>query len=192
MLLAVIFAVPLIEMIPNTALSAMLVFVGFNLAHPREFIHIFHIGKGQFVIFVSTVIVTLLTDLLAGVAFGIVLKIIINMMNGAKVQDFLHLNMNIVNNDPEIAEVEAKGSLLFSNNMKLGEFLDSLNKYKEVRFNLGELELLDHTSLATIQKWKKIQEDVSGMKISLDGLENHSKSGDSEDSVLRKGKRHPF
>ena len=192
MLLAVIFAVPLIEMIPNTALSAMLVFVGFNLAHPREFIHIFHIGKGQFVIFVSTVIVTLLTDLLAGVAFGIVLKIIINMMNGAKVQDFLHLNMNIVNNDPEIAEVEAKGSLLFSNNMKLGEFLDSLNKYKEVRFNLGELELLDHTSLATIQKWKKIQEDVSGMKISLNGLENHSKSGDSEDSVLRKGKRHPF
>ena len=192
MLLAVIFAVPLIEMIPNTALSAMLVFVGFNLAHPREFIHIFHIGKGQFVIFVSTVIVTLLTDLLAGVAFGIVLKIIINMMNGAKVQDFLHLNMNIANNDPEIAEVEAKGSLLFSNNMKLGEFLDSLNKYKEVRFNLGELELLDHTSLATIQKWKKIQEDVSGMKISLNGLENHSKSGDSEDSVLRKGKKHPF
>ena len=140
----------------------------------------------------GAVIVTLLTDLLAGVAFGIVLKIIINMMNGAKVQDFLHLNMNIVNNDPEIAEVEAKGSLLFSNNMKLGEFLDSLNKYKEVRFNLGELELLDHTSLATIQKWKKIQEDVSGMKISLNGLENHSKSGDSEDSVLRKGKRHPF
>ena len=192
MLLAVIFAVPLIEMIPNTALSAMLVFVGFNLAHPREFIHIFHIGKGQFVIFVSTVIVTLLTDLLAGVAFGIVLKIIINMMNGAKVQDFLHLNMNIANNDTEIAEVEAKGSLLFSNNMKLGEFLDSLNKYKEVRFNLGELELLDHTSLVTIQKWKKIQEDVSGMKISLNGLENHSKSGDSEDSILRKGKRHPF
>ena len=192
MLLAVIFAVPLIEMIPNTALSAMLVYVGFNLAHPKEFTHIFHIGKGQFVIFVSTVIVTLLTDLLAGVAFGIVLKIIINMMNGAKVQDFLHLNMNIVNNDPEIAEVEAKGSLLFSNNMKLGEFLDSLNKYKEVRFNLGELELLDHTSLATIQKWKKNQEDVSGMKISLNGLENHSKSGDSEDSVLRKGKRHPF
>lgn len=192
MLLAVIFAVPLIEMIPNTALSAMLVYVGFNLAHPKEFTHIFHIGKGQFVIFVSTVIVTLLTDLLAGVAFGIVLKIIINMMNGAKVQDFLHLNMNIANNDPEIAEVEAKGSLLFSNNMKLGEFLDSLNKYKEVRFNLGELELLDHTSLATIQKWKKIQEDVLGMKISLNGLENHSKSGDSEDSVLRKGKRHPF
>jgi len=30
--------------------------------------------------------------------------------------------------------------------------------------------------LATIQKWKKIQEDVSGMKISLNGLENHSKS----------------
>ena len=192
MLLAVIFAVPLIEMIPNTALSAMLVYVGFNLAHPKEFTHVFHIGKGQFVIFVSTVAVTLFTDLLVGVAFGIALKVIINMMNGAKVQDFLYLNMNVVNNNTEIAEIEANGSLLFTNNMKLGEFLDSLTKYKEVRFNFEKLELLDHTSLATIQKWKKLQEDLLGMRISLNGLENHSKLGDSEDSVLKKGKRHPY
>lgn len=192
MLLAVIFAVPLIEMIPNTALSAMLVFVGFNLAHPKEFAHIFHIGKGQFVIFVSTVIVTLLTDLLAGVAFGIALKIIINMMNGAKVNDFLHLNMKIVNNNPEVAEVEAYGSLLFTNNMKLGEFLDALTRYKEVKFNFSEVELLDHTSLATILKWKKVQEDLLDMKISLNGLENHTKLGHSEDSVMKRGKRHPY
>ena len=192
MLLAVIFAVPLIEMIPNTALSAMLVYVGFNLAHPKEFTHVFHIGKGQFVIFVSTVVVTLFTDLLVGVAFGIALKVIINMMNGARVQDFLYLNMNVINNNSEIAEIEANGSLLFTNNMKLGEFLDSLTKYKEVRFNFEKLELLDHTSLATIQKWKKLQEDLLGMRISLNGLENHSKLGDSEDSVLKKGKRHPY
>ena len=192
MLLAVIFAVPLIEMIPNTALSAMLVYVGFNLAHPKEFTHVFHIGKGQFVIFVSTVVVTLFTDLLVGVAFGIALKVIINMINGARVRDFLYLNMNVINNNPEIAEIAANGSLLFTNNMKLGEFLDSLTKYKEVRFNFEKLELLDHTSLATIQKWKKLQEDLLGMRISLNGLENHSKLGDSEDSVLKKGKRHPY
>ena len=192
MLLAVIFAVPLIEMIPNTALSAMLVYVGFNLAHPKEFTHVFHIGKGQFVIFVSTVVVTLFTDLLVGVAFGIALKVIINIMNGARVRDFLYLNMDVVNNNPEIAEIEANGSLLFTNNMKLGEFLNSLTKYKEVRFNFEKLELLDHTSLATIQKWKKLQEDLLGMRISLNGLENHSKLGDSEDSVLKKGKRHPY
>ena len=143
-------------------------------------------------IFVSTVAVTLFTDLLVGVAFGIALKVIINMMNGAKVQDFLYLNMNVVNNNTEIAEIEANGSLLFTNNMKLGEFLDSLTKYKEVRFNFEKLELLDHTSLATIQKWKKLQEDLLGMRISLNGLENHSKLGDSEDSVLKKGKRHPY
>lgn len=184
MLLAVIFAVPLIQMIPNAALSAMLVYVGFNLAHPKEFAHIFHIGRGQFVIFVSTVIVTLLTDLLLGVGFGIVLKMLINMSHGAKIQDFLHLNMKIVNNDPNVAEVEAHGSLLFTNNMKLGEFLDSLNNYKEVSFDFSKLQMLDHTSLATIQKWKKVEEDLLGMKISLNGLENYMQLGDSEDSVL--------
>ena len=192
MLLAVIFAVPLIKMIPNTALSAMLVYVGFNLAHPKEFAHIFHIGKGQFAIFVSTVIVTLLTDLLAGVAFGIVLKIIINMMNGAKVNDFLHLNMKVKNQHSDRVEIEATGSLLFTNNMKLGEFLDSLTQYKEVVFDFSKLELLDHTSLATIQKWKRVQEDLLDMKIRLEGLEEHIQLGHSEDSVLKKGKRHPY
>lgn len=194
MLLAVIFAVPLIEMIPNTALSAMLVYVGFNLAHPKEFAHIFHIGKGQFVIFTSTVIVTLLTDLLLGVGFGIALKVVINMMNGAKVQDFLHLNMKVKNQTEDSIHIEAHGSLLFTNNMKLGEFLDTLNQYKEVRFDFHDLVLLDHTSLATIQKWKKVQEDISGMKVSLEGLENHKHLGDTEDSamVLKKGKRHPY
>ena len=73
------------------------------------------------------------------------------------------------------------------------EFLDSLNNYKEVSFDFSKLQMLDHTSLATIQKWKKVEEDLLGMKISLNGLENYMQLGDSEDSVLmKKGKRYSF
>ena len=186
MLLAVIFAVPLIEMIPNTALSAMLVFVGFNLAHPKEFIHIFHVGKGQFLIFVSTVIVTLVTDLLLGVAFGIALKIIINIKNGAKWHDFKHLDMMVTNTKEDTVNVEAHGSMVFTNNIKLDEFLSGLEKYKEVNFNFSDLKLLDHTSLVTIMKWKKMHEEIDGMKITVKGLENHMSFGHSPDSAMRR------
>jgi len=37
-------------LIPNTALAAMLITVGIKLAHPKEFIHVFQIGKEQLAI----------------------------------------------------------------------------------------------------------------------------------------------
>jgi MFS superfamily sulfate permease-like transporter len=44
-----------IELIPNTALAAMLITVGVKLAHPKEFIHIFQIGKEQLAVFLVTI-----------------------------------------------------------------------------------------------------------------------------------------
>jgi MFS superfamily sulfate permease-like transporter len=46
----------LINEIPLAALGAMLVFTGFRLASPQAFIKIYHVGREQFIIFVSTVI----------------------------------------------------------------------------------------------------------------------------------------
>lgn len=57
--LFVIVAAGLIEMIPNAALAAMLIFTGYNLAAPKEFINTFKIGADQLIIFVVTEVATL-------------------------------------------------------------------------------------------------------------------------------------
>ena len=67
LLIALLVGVSLIEMIPNSALAAMLLFVGYKLTHPKEYIRMWKIGIDQFIIFVATVIITLSTDLLIGV-----------------------------------------------------------------------------------------------------------------------------
>jgi MFS superfamily sulfate permease-like transporter len=53
----------LINQIPLAALGAMLVFTGFRLASPNEFIHMYKVGREQLIIFVATIVGVLATDL---------------------------------------------------------------------------------------------------------------------------------
>jgi len=56
-LLVFVASVPwLIHRIPMAALGAMLVYTGFRLASPREFIGVYRKGRGQFVVFVVTLV----------------------------------------------------------------------------------------------------------------------------------------
>jgi len=43
LLLAMVFMIPIIEFIPNSALAAMLIYAGYNLAAPKHFIHAYKI-----------------------------------------------------------------------------------------------------------------------------------------------------
>lgn len=79
------FATHWIELIPNMALAAMLISVGIKLSHPKEFVHIFKIGKEQLAIFIITILFTLFEDLLVGIAAGILLNTFIHIYHGAPI-----------------------------------------------------------------------------------------------------------
>ncbi|MEM9384846.1 MAG: SulP family inorganic anion transporter [Pseudomonadota bacterium] len=71
LLVAVLFAAPLMNLVPLAALAAILLVVGYKLAKPSLFKQIYDQGPGQFVPFMVTIVAILLTDLLTGVFLGL-------------------------------------------------------------------------------------------------------------------------
>jgi MFS superfamily sulfate permease-like transporter len=73
-LLLFVLAFPmLINQIPNAALAAVLIFVGYKLAKPKLFKEQFKKGNTAFYPFVVTILAILLTDLLIGITIGMIL-----------------------------------------------------------------------------------------------------------------------
>ena len=70
LLLFVLFLGPLLEFIPLAALAAILIYTGYQLAAPRLFIQSYREGRGQLLVVVITVLVTLYSDLLFGILAG--------------------------------------------------------------------------------------------------------------------------
>lgn len=73
LLVGMVLTVPfLLNRIPLASLAAILLVVGWKLAKPSLFRSMWHAGFDQFLPFFVTVVVTVFTDLLAGVTIGLV------------------------------------------------------------------------------------------------------------------------
>ena len=68
-----------IDMVPMAVLGAILVFIGYKLCKPALWLKVARIGTEQFVVFVTTVLLTVTTDLLIGITAGIVLELVLNL-----------------------------------------------------------------------------------------------------------------
>jgi MFS superfamily sulfate permease-like transporter len=75
LLLSLLFIPTLINMIPLACLAAILLVTGYKLTRIALYKHMYHKGWSQFVPFVLTVVAVVFTDLLKGVAVGLLVSI---------------------------------------------------------------------------------------------------------------------
>ncbi|PCJ80059.1 MAG: sulfate transporter [Bacteroidetes bacterium] len=163
LLIFVLVAYPVLEMIPNAALAAMLISVGINLAHPKEFVHMYEIGKDQLAIFLTTIVFTLVEDLLIGIAAGILLKIVMHLIRGVKMKSLFKSSV-VVTNDNDSYVVEINDSAVFSNYLGFKKYIDQIPEGKKITVLLSESVLLmDHSFIDDLYRLQYDYELANGV-----------------------------
>ncbi|HEY0981531.1 MAG TPA: SulP family inorganic anion transporter [Schlesneria sp.] len=190
-LLAFLALVPgLIHQIPLAALAAMLVYTGFRLAHPREFLHVYHIGKEQFLIFVCTLVGVLATDLLIGIAIGIAVKLIVHLSNGVPVRSLFKPYLDIEEIGDRTYLVRAYGSAVFSNWIPFKRQIEDIGLVRQnnLVIDLSETKLVDSS---VMEKLHALQQEFEQEKLSLtiSGLDLHRQLSVHEFSTRKRGLR---
>ena len=128
------------DMIPLPALAAMLIGVGFKLASPREFGLMAKVGTEQLIIFCTTIIVTLATDLLIGIGAGILTKLITQLVFGAPLGAIFRAHTARQGNTLKVA-----GAAVFSNWLGIKKQLVLIPRTAHASIDLSACNLVDHT-----------------------------------------------
>lgn len=89
LLVCVAFIPGLLNLIPLSALAAVLIYTGYKLAKPEIFISFYKKGFDQFVPFVVTVLAIIFTDLLVGIIIGICVGLFFVMRSNFKSAIFI-------------------------------------------------------------------------------------------------------
>jgi MFS superfamily sulfate permease-like transporter len=163
----------LIHRIPNAALGAMLVYTGSRLASPREFIRSYRVGSEQFVIFVGTVVATLATDLLKGIAVGIALQVAFHLWHGAPVTGLLRSDIDVVPEGDRLVVLVVKRAAVFSNWLGLRDaIVTQAVGREEVVVDMSQTRLVDHS---VMEKLHEIETAfaAAGKQFKVIGLDAH-------------------
>ena len=175
----------LINQIPLAALGAMLVRVGFRLASPQEFLHMVKVGREQLIIFVSTIVGVLATDLLFGIAIGIGVKAAFHIYNGVPLLSLLRLRVSVERGEKDRVTVTVKDSAVFSTWIGLKKRLEHEKGEALVVLDLSETCFVDHTVMERLKEMEnEFKENDSTLVIT--GLDQHRKLSDYPTAARKK------
>lgn len=153
LLIAMLLVIPWIELIPNAALSAMLIYAGFRLASPNEFKGVYAIGKDQLTIFLVTIAVTLLEDLLLGVAAGILVKLAFHLARGVRFKELFKTQATVWR-EGAVAHVKLGRVAVFTTILGHQKIFQSIPLTSKVVLHLDALYFMDHSFFEVLQRWE--------------------------------------
>jgi MFS superfamily sulfate permease-like transporter len=180
LILFVLVFAPVLKSIPLAALAAILVHTGFKLASPKVFRHAYDQGVEQLFFLLSTLTITLYTDLLYGIIGGVLITLLVHMLLAKvgiiKFFKMVYRSGSVVHLlEDGSYSVKLKGVSNFLYAMKLDKLLEEVPNGATVSIDMSETRLVDLSIMENLIEYKNHQKN-SGGNVELIGLDNHVSS----------------
>jgi len=184
----------LLNKIPLATLAAVLILTGYKLCNPSVFKHMWKEGKWQFIPFIATVVAIVATDLLKGVAFGMIISIAYLLRQNIKNAYYFHRS-SYKNGD--VIKIELSDEVSFLNKASILLTLDHLPEGSIVVIDASKSIFIDHDVLQVIREFKDVKAPEKNIQLSLTGFKEHYEIGNTEhivmmNSDLLSAKEHPL
>jgi MFS superfamily sulfate permease-like transporter len=168
LILAAIFIFPkVLNMIPNTALAAILIMTGWKLTRPVIFKSVYRQGLDQFLPFIITIVVFLLTDLLKGVAVGIIVGVIFILRQNYR-NPYKYIT-DTIDGVPHYF-IKLSQNVTFLNKGKIIETLHSIPPGSKVYIDGGRSQFIDKDVLEAITEFKR-SAHLNNITVELEEIE---------------------
>ncbi|WP_035365501.1 solute carrier family 23 protein [Acinetobacter brisouii] len=170
LIIAILFLTPLLNVVPLSALAAILLLTGYKLAQPKLFIQLYQKGWKQFLPFIVTIVAILLTDLLIGIMIGLVLSALFilhsNMHSGVKVIHEKHLHGNLT-------RIELAQNVSFLNRAALLSVLNKIKRHETVVIDASNTVYIDPDLYQVIQEFQQDRAKQQQIDLKLIGFQAH-------------------
>lgn len=179
LLISVLTIPTILNKIPLATLAAILLLVGYKLAKPATFLHFWHYGKYQFVPFIATLLAVVFTDLLKGVALGIVISIIFVLRGNLKrAYSFRKEEYE----DGDIIHIDLAQEVSFLNKASIKSTLAKIPENSKVIIDAKDTVYIAHDVLDLITEFKEIRSKDLNIKVKLKNFKDEYRLENTEDA----------
>jgi MFS superfamily sulfate permease-like transporter len=145
----------LLALVPESALAAILIYVGFRLIQVSTPLKLLEYGRGVFGIYVATIVGIVAIDLLTGIIIGLALS------TARLVYSLAHLDIERLDRDGKI-ELHLHGAATFVALPRLAGALEEIPPGAELHMHFDELDFIDHACLDFIAAFQERHHETGG------------------------------
>lgn len=167
-LLISVLTIPIVlNKIPLATLAAVLLMVGYKLAKPATILHFWDRGKYQFVPFIATMVGVVFTDLLKGVALGIIISIIFVLKGNLKRAYNFRKEAYA---DGDVIHIDLAQEVSFLNKAAIKSTLSDIPENSKVIINAHDTVYIAHDILDLFREFKSTRAIDENIKVKLKGF----------------------
>lgn len=177
LLIAVISIPTILNKIPLACLAAILLMIGYKLASPTVFKHMWKNGKYQLVPFIVTVIAVVFTDLLKGVAIGLFVSGFYILRANLKLAYFFKKEGY---HDGEVITMKLAQEVSFLNKAAIKQTLHHLPENSRLMIDASDTFYIDHDVLQLIRDFLNIGSKDKNIQVTLIGFKDEYQMENSQ------------